>query len=104
MHNEVTSSLNTDSFILALWRFLSRRDFAHSILSDKGSNFLGANHELKRALKDKDLSTRKWWRLDFVAHQLMRCLSYGRGMRMPNLLCKVHVGRTVKNTQSLIEQ
>lgn len=56
VHIEVTNSLDADSFILALRRFMSRRRLVRSIWSDNDSNFVVsnsvANSELKRALKE----------------------------------------------------
>ena len=49
VHTEVTSSLNTDSFILALRRLVAWRGNIRSIYSDNGSNFIGAEQELKKA-------------------------------------------------------
>ena len=52
VHIEVTNSLDADSFILALRRFMARRGTVRSIWSDNGTNFVGARNELQRALKD----------------------------------------------------
>lgn len=50
-HIEISHSLTTDSFINALRRFVSRRDNVSSITSDNGTNFVGANKELKSSFK-----------------------------------------------------
>ena len=47
MHIEVSNSLETDAFISCLMRFISRRGRPHTILSDNGTNFVGAVRELK---------------------------------------------------------
>ena len=52
VHIEVTNSLDADSFILALHRFMARRGTLRSIWSDNGTNFVGAKNELQRALKE----------------------------------------------------
>ena len=52
VHIEVTDSLQTDSFINALQRFISRRGQPTEIRSDNGSNFVGADRELRNALKE----------------------------------------------------
>ena len=52
VHIEVTNSLDADSFILALRRFMARRGTLRSIWSDNGTNFVGAKNELQRALKE----------------------------------------------------
>ena len=52
IHLEVSFSLTTDGFINALRRFISRRCCPHTLYSDNGKNFVGAQQELKRALQD----------------------------------------------------
>ena len=51
VHFEVAHSLNTDSFILVLKRFISRRGSPAEIFCDNGSNFVGAEAELRKARK-----------------------------------------------------
>ncbi|XP_050678653.1 uncharacterized protein LOC126979538 [Leptidea sinapis] len=51
LHLEVVSDLSTESFILSLRRFVSRRGKPYSIFCDNGSNFKGANNEISRLLK-----------------------------------------------------
>ena len=53
VHIEVTFSLDTDFFILALRRLVARRG-NRSIYSDNGSNFIGAEQELKKAYMEMD--------------------------------------------------
>ena len=43
VHFEIINSLETDSFILALKRFIARRCNVRSITSDNDTNFVGAN-------------------------------------------------------------
>ena len=50
IHLEVAHSLDTDSFIQALQRFIARRGEPAEIRSDNGSNFVGARKELSDAL------------------------------------------------------
>ncbi|XP_018376357.1 PREDICTED: uncharacterized protein LOC108769714 [Trachymyrmex cornetzi] len=47
VHLEVVSDLTTDGFLAALRRFVSRRGVPTHIHSDNGTNFVGANNELK---------------------------------------------------------
>ena len=51
IHLELAQTLSTDSFILALMRFTNRRGTPRVILSDNGSNFVGAERELGEWLK-----------------------------------------------------
>ncbi len=54
IHIEVAKSLTTDSFINALRRFIGRRGPVRSIRSDNGTNFVGADNELTKALEEMD--------------------------------------------------
>ena len=51
MHIEVAYSLDTTSFINALQRFISRRGQPKEITSDNGTNFVGAERELREAIQ-----------------------------------------------------
>ena len=55
-HIEVSYSLNTDSFIVCLRRFIGRRGNVCLIRSDNGSNFIGASGELIQAFQEMDHS------------------------------------------------
>ncbi|XP_048035712.1 uncharacterized protein LOC125261152 isoform X1 [Megalobrama amblycephala] len=50
VHIELLASLNTDSFLMALRRFISRRGTPSELLSDQGTNFQGGERELREAL------------------------------------------------------
>ena len=52
VHLEVAHSLDTDSFIMALRRFMARRGKPSKIISDNGTNFVGGERELREAIKD----------------------------------------------------
>ena len=52
IHLETVSNADTDSFILALRRFIARRGVVRSIRSDNGGNFIGASNELEKAYKE----------------------------------------------------
>ena len=54
IHIETSNSLDTDSFINALRRFIARRGPIREIRSDQGTNIVGAEKELKRALGEMD--------------------------------------------------
>ena len=51
IHIEILHSLNTDSFLNALQRFISRRGQPEIIRSDNGTNFIGAERELREGLR-----------------------------------------------------
>ena len=52
IHLEVAHNLTSDAFILCLRNFINRRGECHHLYSDCGTNFQGANKELKRAAKE----------------------------------------------------
>ena len=56
VHMETTREMSTDSFINALRRFLARRGYVKSIRSDNGTNFVGAETELRKAWMEMDHS------------------------------------------------
>ena len=51
VHIEIVHSLSTDSFLMALMRFVARRGSPKEIFSDNGSNFVGADNELRNELR-----------------------------------------------------
>ncbi|KAL0199404.1 hypothetical protein M9458_007944, partial [Cirrhinus mrigala] len=52
IHLEVLSSLDTDSFINGFRRFIARRGQVLEIRSDNGTNFVGAERELRQATEN----------------------------------------------------
>ena len=52
VHLEVAFSLETDSFIMCLRRFIARRGNPQVLYSDNGTNFIGANRELKQCIEN----------------------------------------------------
>ena len=54
VHLEIAGDLSSDSFILSLCRFIARRGNVKSIRSDNGTNFIGAEKELKAAINEID--------------------------------------------------
>ena len=47
VHLELVSDLTSEAFIAALRRFIARRGFCANIHSDNGTNFVGANNDLR---------------------------------------------------------
>lgn len=56
VHIEMATSLETDSFIHALRRFIARRGQVKEMRSDNGTNFVGADRELRKAIKEWNTS------------------------------------------------
>ena len=54
IHTEVPQSLETDSFILSLRRFIGRRGNIHLMRSDNGTNFVGAIKGFRKAFQEMD--------------------------------------------------
>ena len=54
IHLESANSLETDSILNALRRFIARRGPVREIRSDRGTNLMGAAKELKDAIKEMD--------------------------------------------------
>ena len=52
IHIKMTKSMETDSFILALRRFVARRGNVRTIRCDNGSNFVGAERELAKSMEE----------------------------------------------------
>ena len=54
IHLELAHSLSTDSAVMAIRRFISRRGYPRVFYSDNGTNFKGAERELREALAELD--------------------------------------------------
>ena len=52
VHLEVTCSLSTDAFISTLRRFIALRGSVRTLFCDRGTNFIGAEAELKAAVQE----------------------------------------------------
>ena len=52
VHIEIAHSLNTDSFLCAFNRFMSRRGKPEKIFSDNGTNLVSGHKELNEAIRD----------------------------------------------------
>ncbi|XP_075156642.1 uncharacterized protein LOC142229926 [Haematobia irritans] len=54
VHIELVSTLNTSSCIMAIRNFICRRGTPRELFSDNGTNFVGAERELRQAIKEID--------------------------------------------------
>ena len=63
MHLEVVSDLTTDAFLAAFRRFTSRRGLCEALYSDRGTNFVGADTELRRFFKSAVQDNPRWTNL-----------------------------------------
>ena len=54
VHLEMAYALDTDSFLNAFYRMTNRRGLPKEMLSDNGSNFIGANKELQELVRQLD--------------------------------------------------
>ena len=53
-HLEIAYGLDTDSFLNAFYRMASRRGLPEAMYSDRGTNFKGADKELKSLIAQLD--------------------------------------------------
>ena len=82
---------------------MSRRGLICSVWSDNDSDFVGANNELKKALKEMKLQKMKTFLQEkpaewILTHQPIRSPLYGSSIGMPNLLWRIPFRRIVRNT------
>lgn len=75
VHIEVSSDLTSDTFIQAVCRFISRRGSPSELYSDNGSNFRGAETEIKEALSQATKGER-----NPMALQCAFCQPYRRSL------------------------
>lgn len=71
VHTEVLSSINADSFLMALRRFISHRGKPAELLSDQGTNFRGGDRELQEAFKAMHPSLQA----QLAEHQIKFCFN-----------------------------
>ena len=75
VHIEITNSVDTDSFILALRRFIARLDNIRRITSENGTNFVGADNELKKAFSEMNHQQIQHFLANTVADYLIWSIS-----------------------------
>ncbi|TWW76225.1 hypothetical protein D4764_13G0008870 [Takifugu flavidus] len=67
VHLDQINSLDTDTFLLALRRFIARQGTPSEIYSDQGTNFRSAERELKEAFADMEPQLQK----SSASHQII---------------------------------
>ena len=72
VHLELISDLTSASFIACLRRFIARRGKPHTIWSDHGSNFVGAQGELMELAAFLDEQQKKGEISDFCSSQMIQ--------------------------------
>ena len=89
VHLELVQSMNTDDFIMCLRRFINRRGEVSELRCDRGSNFVGAERELREEINSwiSRKLTVSYFSVDgsgFSSRQLpLACQEFG------NVLCAV---------------
>ncbi|GJQ77806.1 hypothetical protein Trydic_g4703, partial [Trypoxylus dichotomus] len=68
VHVELVGNLSTEAFLAALKRFVARRGSISNIYSDNGTQFIGANTELKKLLKQLQTQTQTEQVKAYMAH------------------------------------
>jgi hypothetical protein len=58
MHLKLVSELSTEAYTASLRRFIARRGLCTNIYSDNGTNFVGAEKELKKIIFEKESTER----------------------------------------------
>ena len=64
VHIEITHSMTSDSFLMALMRFCGRRGYPDEVFCDNGSNIVGVYNELNSEISD--------WSQDTIHEKLLR--------------------------------
>ncbi|GJQ79779.1 hypothetical protein Trydic_g19269, partial [Trypoxylus dichotomus] len=72
VHVELVGNLSTEAFLAALKRFVARRGSISNIYSDNGTQFIGANTELKKLLKQLQTQTQTEQVKAYMAHNGIR--------------------------------
>jgi len=73
MHIEMAYSLDTNAFLNAFYRMVSRRGLPVKVLSDNVTNFIGADKELKSLVKALDKE--QILQIVLRSHQTIFCLN-----------------------------
>lgn len=99
IHLELVSSLASNSFLLALSNFIARRGRCNTIYSDNGTNFVGADRELKALFENiEPACAQKAIEWAFIPP---RAPHMGGLWEAAVKLVKKHLYSTVKSTKSI---
>ena len=97
LHTEMTKSMETDSFILALRRFIAGSCNAKNIQFNNGSNFVGAERELAKSMEETNHSKIQ----GFMLNQNADCIVWKRNSPLGS-----HIGgaleRQIRSARSII--
>ncbi|XP_053686443.1 uncharacterized protein LOC128735983 [Sabethes cyaneus] len=110
VHLELVSSLSTEAFLAALDRFVNRRGMVKSILSDNGTNFVGASNELRELYKQLRSETMQAKINDLLLpREIQWCFILPRAPNFAGLVeaavksVKTHLKRTLQNAKLTFE-
>ena len=82
IHLEVAHTLDTDSFLCCLQRFVARRGEPKEIRSDNGTNFVGGRRELRAAIGE--WNQQQIHGLNHMGLQSSSCFPHGRRVGAPD--------------------
>ncbi len=100
VHLELVSSLSTADFLAAFRRFVARRGCPVEVLSDNGTNFVGANRELQELYQHLDSQESKQEICEyFTSNRITWKFSPGRAPHFGGLW-----EAAVKSTKSLLKK
>lgn len=106
VHVELVSDLSTDSYLLALKRFISRRGKPLEIYSDNGRNFVGLMNEFKRFLNQSESKITDFATSHDIKFKLIPVYAphFGGLWEAGIKSCKHHLLRTVGNAHLTFEE
>lgn len=106
LHLELVTSLSSESYILALKRFISRRGKPLQIFSDNGRNFVGAARELSEFLRDKSQSIVDYASDNQIEFRYIPIYTAHMGGLWESGVksCKHHISRVIGNANLTYEE
>lgn len=110
MHLELVHDLSTRAFIAALRRFVARRGVPSDIYSDRGTNFIGASHELPELWYDEQTRESQSIQREMADQGItwhfnpVRASHFGGLWEAGVKSMKTHLHRVIKNTKLTYEE